>query len=203
MSYFWIASWDPTFSMCIVFAKPPQSWVYVTIFIYNMVFDGIILLLMLVKLLGHNRKGSISALLLKDGIMYFIAVVVANGSQMIFAALNLNAKMEVMALSLAGLVSTIAATRLFAHAFEGFDSLPSRNLGAAQGVSSLVFRSSIRTSQSHVQPQTFISQDVPGMDVLGKGVGVLVHTEVDIEADTASLYGKDMHDISSEMGEPI
>jgi len=166
MSYFWIASWNTKLSMCLVVSKPAKRWVYVTVFTYNMVFDAVILLLMLVKLLGHNRKGSISALLLKDGIMYFIASVLGNGSETVFAALRLNAIMEVMSISFSALVSTIAATRLFAHAFEGFDSLPNRHAGAAQDISSMVFLSGISTGQGRSQTVIFLLDDAQGMEVL-------------------------------------
>jgi hypothetical protein len=103
----------------------------------------IILILCSIRLASSSRRGGISSLLLRDGIVrsshgarrsfkltfflqaYFVAAFGANLIETIFAAMNLNPVMNIMCLPFALVASVIAATRVFRHLYTINDGLGS------------------------------------------------------------------------------
>jgi len=145
-------------------------------------FDLIIFTLMVVKLRKHARNGGISALLLNDGILYFVASILGNGTAAFFAALQLNYAMNVMGVSFPQVICTMAATRLFCHPFVDQDSLPSVNVISSR--SPIAFRSSQRTTGPSADSEIYVLDELESRRAYGAGsVGPMAHHESAREQD--------------------
>jgi len=182
MLIFWLSTWISSSAGCEP-SEAPKPWIYITVFSYTVAFDLLILALMIFRLFGHTSSGSITTLMLTDGIIYCVVSVLANGTEIIFATLELNAIMNVMAIPMACLVSTIAATRLFRHTYEAFGSVSSHARTTTHGaISTIAFRDGTTA-------QAFSLADMrPGRTSEAGSVDII---ERDAEQDTNSEDDKD------------
>jgi len=184
LTVFWTSVWNPTYRLCEPTSMPAKPSFYISNYSYTIAFDCVTLALIIVKLFRHAGSGGICAVLLSDGIIYFIVTVIVNGTAATFAGLQLNVMMNTISIPTASVISTIAATYLFRHTFE-FDCLSPGQVAGTAGiaVSSMVFR-------KH-DSQTFVSMDVPHTQTLGmSSVGVDIRGEMDMERTAESDYGK-------------
>jgi len=160
---YWVSAWLESQMMCFTTYTIGKTWIYIITFSYTLGLDLLILCLMLKKLRRYSKSGGFDALLLNDGILFFVASVIANGTATILEAADLNPVLANAAIPFACVVSNIAATRLFRHTSE-FTSLSGEKptLGL---VSPIAFRS--RSSTHGAASQTFTLADMRGgqMDV--------------------------------------
>jgi len=183
---YWITSWNSAVLLCIAASVPAKRSIYIANTAYTMGFDLIILCLMLRKLFRHSQTDGFRALLLKDGIYYFLSSVLVNGFSIIFEALNLNIVMFNIAMPFALVISIIAATRLFRHTSE-FTSLSSEKptLGV---VSAIAFRSG-RSTNGNIS-QTFALADMQGMYGHGAQGAEVSGNNLDVERFAESEHEK-------------
>lgn len=144
-----------------------------------MAYDLVVLALLMHKTVRHAGSGGIVALLLNDGILFFIASIIGNGTETIFVAMRLNPIMNVMVIPLSSVISTIAATRLFRHTFEVHNSLSGTKAG---------------TAGAFVSTMAFWNRDphMSGMQSHAERSGgvIVVNTQIDVERDVEMDDGK-------------
>jgi len=188
---FWTSTWSPVLMVCEAVRMPAPASIYVATFSYTVGFDAFVLAAMVLKLFRHAKAGGIGALLLNDGISYFIASVLANGTAMVFASLNLNPVMALMGVPFASVMCPIAATRLFRHAFEEFDSLSSENqVGSVE--SPIAFRSGVINPSRNNTLVVDIQRMRPSE-------GAMTLNEMDVERDAESEFEQDQtHRVSEQ-----
>jgi len=174
-------TWNPLLMACGSSRPAPVS-MYITTYSYMMAFDMIVLILMIMRLRRHARSGGFGALLLKDGIFYFLASVIGNGTAIIFASMQSHPVMNIMGNSIAYAICTIAATRLFRHPFEDRDLLSdAANAASSRGAtSSIVFRSE-RVARTNPNSETFILDELSIRQTVG--AAGLSPDGIDLERD--------------------
>jgi len=187
----WRISWNPSKMTCKGHAPPVNPAIFVATPAYNMCFDFIIFVLMVTKLSRHARRGGISALLLNDGIFYFIATCLANGTAFIFAVLPLNPWMNMMGVSFSYVVCTISATRLFRHPFEDSDSLSRTNPASSGVLSPIVFRSGGRVAMTTHNSEIFVLDrlDVQPTPGIHTAEAVYSQKEIDMQREVDKKIG--------------
>jgi len=175
----WAWAWDPLVVACVPISMRMNGEKLVWAYSYTVAFDTFIIGIMVMRLFRHAKLGGICALLLKDGILYYVASLAANGTEVILAALQLNEVMNVIAIPSVCVVSTIAAQRLFRRPF---DSLTSESFGTTGlAVSTIAFRRQDAETLGVVESQG-MQTGVAGI------VGVTVFNNFDIERGADSKY---------------
>jgi len=186
LTRFWESTWNSTLNTCI-FSTSPDRFVYILPYVFTLGFDSLILGLMLWKVGKHAKSDVINALLFRDAVRYCAISVTANGVAVIFAALHRTQMMNVMGNPFAGIMSMIAASRIFRHTFEESGSLLSREASSGP-VSTIAFRNGlISRSDRH----TLELPDVCGILEV-RDVRLLGHTEIEVERDAESEDEKDV-----------
>lgn len=171
----WVHTWISSNVLCVP-SRAPKLWLYITIFSYTVALDFFILSLMAIRLFRHRSSG-ISTLMLRDGIAYCIVSVLANGTEIIFAALHLNDVLNVIAIPVAGVVSTIAATRVYRHTYEAGGPLSRRAVRTTGGaITTIAFRDGTAV-------QTFSLVDMEGRMQTFEAASVGRHEEC-VERDS-------------------
>jgi hypothetical protein len=161
--------------------------------------DAIILALCTYRLTSASRRGGISTLLLKEGIVstlphldtpiltpcaqaYFVAAFGANLIETIFAAMNLNPVMNIMCLPFALVASVIAATRAFRHLYTIHDDLrPMQASSDSHGPSSRNGLGGIPCSRARGFAQPGLALNDLRRD--GTMPSISVHKVVEVDAD--------------------
>jgi len=188
---YWGSYWDPSSMLCFSSALPAKGRIYIGTYSYAMGFDIIVLLLMLKKLLRRTKTDGFRALLLKDGILYFIASILANGTAAIVIALHYNAVTTHVTMSLSSLVSIVAACRLLQHTSE-FHFLACGK-PTSSVVSPIAFRSGGSTNGD--LSQVFALADMRGTvhDIGAESVaGNKGKSQIDVEQFADSQYDKNI-----------
>ncbi|KAF8342776.1 uncharacterized protein EI90DRAFT_3030186 [Cantharellus anzutake] len=127
---FSISRWDPVRKFCARLQTAPPA-VMITTFSYTIGLDLCIVILAAWKLAPRAHGGGIGVVLLRDGIIYFIAVFLGNTLETVMVALDLSPVMNLMAVPFALTVSVIASTTVFRHVFMHCES--SSHFGPSNG----------------------------------------------------------------------
>jgi len=110
--YFTHSVWEPHGNFCRIVTSTPTS-LLIACFSFTMTLDFVILALAVYRLWPERGSGGIASLLLKDGMGSFAAAFLANTVQTVLVALRLSSIMNLMCVSFALVVSSIAATTVY------------------------------------------------------------------------------------------
>ncbi|KXN91439.1 hypothetical protein AN958_00701 [Leucoagaricus sp. SymC.cos] len=198
-----IAIWCQTFRYSIARWDPTRKCSHIV----AMAFDLIILILCAFRLCRNRRTSGLSALLLRDGILYFCAVFCANLVQMIMACLVLNPVLNIIALPFALVVSAIAATTVFRNVFIRYDASSSENSGNDLSDNRVNRLATPRIHLTSVTSHHVMSNDIPLGEYkstysnhqhhLSSQGGISTHKVVDVDVEppsTDTLSHDSMHD---------
>ncbi|KAG9017530.1 hypothetical protein FRB90_000955 [Tulasnella sp. 427] len=201
--------WNPQRRVCQILSTSPVP-LLIAVWSFTMTLDFIIMVLCSVRLWRTRKSPGIGALLLRDGMAYFLITFLVNLVQTILAALSLNPIMNIIVLPMTLVVSVIASTTVFRNVFTLHDGFASEfektgtdHPAGTTGASRITFG-----AKGASRPPRFGAgggfmtnerTDQFAMQSLKSGGGVQVTKVVDVERDADLPYDGD-HKVDNDDG---